>query len=364
MSYLILIVALLNCLVCCEPSPAPITISESGEQNVTLGMRMGSEMPEDSAGMFSITQADQGIGITGQVAGTEVDQGLADQDMAMNPELDLGSEVMLEDMTQNCLEGDIRQQRTCGMEQCQNGSWISLINFEELCNQWDDDCDNIVDEDPSPMNLTSECCDGMFCMSRAFCEAGLCQSLGENDCLLDGDCEEADECLDNLCQPLYVITPPRASASCQEPIIATLGRNQVNGHSSTYLFSATRCIDEEFRTETILGPEVIFRVQIINSGRYSFVSKVSNGDRNLPSTITMLSTCDPMAQATWCYSTETTGLTLDGGTTILRNNVTFDLDPGEYFIIIDTHYQKLYEELRMFNLQLNALSFQLDISER
>ena len=52
MRYLIYIVALLSCLICCEPTP--VTVSESGEQNVTLGMRMGSEIAEDSAGMFSI----------------------------------------------------------------------------------------------------------------------------------------------------------------------------------------------------------------------------------------------------------------------------------------------------------------------
>lgn len=372
MQYFILTLVSLWGFIGCQDS----TYShDDSQQNAILAMRMGgSGTSGQMAGTFSASYAGESSGITGQVSGVQAGEDLIDLDLgtggisATDAE-PVTQDFMPTDMTitdmsvMSCSDNETRHRMVCGIERCENGQWVEVVSTE-ICNDWDDDCDEIVDEDPTPMNQASECCTELNCMSRAYCSEGQCQVLRRNQCLLDGDCDQGDECINNECTPLYVINPPRASASCQMPIDAVIGMNSENGHSASYLFSALRCIDEEFRVETVRGPEMIFRVNILTQGRYSFFSKVSNNAIDLPSTISLLMSCNPTEQALWCYSTGTSGLTLGQGSVVLNNNVMVDLEPGEYFVVVDTHYQKLYEEFSLSSLQLADINFHLTITQR
>jgi hypothetical protein len=348
---------------------------DDSQQNAILAMRMGgSGTSGQMAGTFSASYAGESSGITGQVSGVQAGEGYMDLDSSISGMSATDADPVIHDFMLNdmsltdmsvisCSDNETRHRMICGIERCENGQWIEVAS-PEICNNWDDDCDEVVDEDPTSTNQSSECCTELNCMSRAYCVDGQCEVLRQNQCWLDGDCDQGHECINNACTPLYVINPPRASASCQMPIDATIGMNSENGHSASYLFSALRCSDEEFRVETARGPEMIFRVNILIQGRYAFFSKVSNNAIDLPSTISLLMSCNPTEQALWCYSTGTSGLTLGQGSVVLNNNVMVDLEPGEYFVVVDTHYQELYEEFSLSSLQLADINFHLTITQR
>ena len=354
-------------LISCEETSHLSTGSQ--QTSVTVMRTAGQSTIVDADQDFSIGQTETDLGNSTQISdiGTDMNVVIEEPDMLTPLPVDLSIVdlgLSIDMMSQViCMENDLRQSGTCGYEKCINGAWEESLDVSEVCNQWDDDCDGTVDEDPSPNNLISECCDSLNCMSRSYCNNGRCELLGHNECRLHGDCHLPEECTNNICTSLYEINPPQYSITCENPMLANIGDASRSGDFASYLFSSERCSDPEFQVETIAGPEMIFKTIILVPGIYSFTSRVNNGDIDIPSSISLLSDC--IEETTlWCYSTDIEPINDNGGRVILQNNVQFNLNPGHYFIIVDTHYQKLYETLRDNNQQLSDLEYVLSITQR
>lgn len=358
-------------LIGCDSATAPT--APSSQQGVLLDTRENDANQmidmEESAGEISVSYAGESTTDSIYMSGSEgymsLDMGSSmTLDMGSSMTLDMGSPIIDMQIPPLCVDGDSRLGQGCGIDRCDGQQWIIDPLVTEACNQWDDDCDGSIDEDPNRENQMSDCCDEDGCAVYAYCEEGSCQPLSSGECRYQGDCAESEICSDYQCRAPYVINPPRDSASCQDPLIAMIGSVGQNGNAASYLFSANRCTDQAFRFQTALGPEMIFRLSISVAGRHAFTSRVTDNGRDVPSTLSLLSSCDPNGEAMWCYSSDIEGLTLGGGSLSLPNNVMFDLERGDYFLIVDTHYQELYDYLSSSEKQLSDLEFRLNVTRR
>ena len=255
-----------------------------------------------------------------------------------------------------CTNGEYRQRATCGYDECQEGIWTtSPIPITEICNGYDDDCDQVIDESAAAM--ASECCEGEAgaanCYGLSYCNELSCISLPQGLCNLDGDCQEGELCIQREC------TRDNGVSSCQSPIPYEQAIVTANGLASASQLRRAQSgclVIDDGRLGVNEGSEVVFiyETELDIMQPFELNASVSVNGVLLPITLSITTDCNATPVPFACQDNYNLGTNFEVVRLMFQ-----PLPRQQYYLVLDTLGSFLQDELTRQGVGLEAVEYRI-----